>query len=108
MTFQHFLPFWTGLGTCGSSAVTGCGKPQESPRIGRHTGTSRCVAFGRPVVLTEVGMFVPSRNFSFLEIFGMFVAADNDDPFTEKLSIAYANSVVIFTHFGVSFSQAIR
>lgn len=54
-------------------------------------------------MLTEVGMFVPSRNFSFPEIFGMFVAADNNDPFTEKLPIAYANSLVSFTHFGVSF-----
>lgn len=54
-------------------------------------------------MLTEVGMLVPSRNFSFREIFGMFVAADTNDPFTEKLPIAYANSVVSFTHFGVSF-----
>lgn len=54
-------------------------------------------------MLTEVGMFVSSRNFSFPEIFGMFVAADNYDPFTKKLPIAHANSLVSFTHFEVSF-----
>lgn len=64
LTFRHFLPSWTGWGTCGSSAVTGCGKPQESPRIRRHTGPSRCATVGGPVVLTEVGMFVPGRNFA--------------------------------------------
>ncbi len=54
----------------GSSAVAGCGKPQDSLRTHQTYTASRCVAVRRTVVLKVVGVFVllllrSSREFNF-------------------------------------------
>lgn len=57
-------------------------------------------------MLTEVGMFVPSRNFTSSQTSCVFVA--NTDTFTEALLAANASSLDGFTHVGVSFERPTR